>query len=154
MEKEIHVTYERIEGVVSINFKLQNPMVCSLSFSSDGRVLLEIPERFSDDMRQFGLQMLFADELKVDLTKLEVNLAAPEKDGKLHARTSQDVVNSVRRLCLCANLYFKDRAAFYWGVLSSQCRVTNMHVLSHRYKIAYKQLIEIDSVLFNNMPAQ
>ena len=149
MEKEVHVTYEKNEGIVSIQFKLQNPIVCSLTFSSRGRMALEIPDNYSDLMLQFGLHMLFADELKVDMTKLEVNLATTE--NATEPNTSHQVINAVRRLCLCANLYFKDRAAFYWGILSSQCRVANMHVLSHRYKIAYKQLIEIDSVLVNNM---
>jgi hypothetical protein len=150
MEKDVHVTYERSEEAVFIQFKLQNPIACSLVLSSRGRMVLEIPDNYSNLMTQFGLHLLFADELKVDIAQLEVTLNTTDNTSA-EVATNQHVVNAVRRLCLCANLYFKDRAAFYWGVLSSQCRVANMYVLSHRYKIAYKQLIEIDSVLVNNM---
>jgi hypothetical protein len=150
MEKVVQVTYKKNEEAVSIHFRLQNPIACSLVFSSRGRMVLEIPDNYSDLMTQFGLHLLFADELKVDIAQLEVTLNTTDNPSA-EVATNQHVVNAVRRLCLCANLYFKDRAAFYWGVLSSQCRVANMYVLSHRYKIAYKQLIEIDSVLVNNM---
>lgn len=154
MEKQVHVTYEARDGVVVVHFKLDNPMACSLSFSSGGRAVLELPESYADDMRQFGLHLLFADELKIDLTLLEVNYADTVSELTPETEIMQAVMNAVRRLCLCANLYFKDRAAFYWGILSSQCRVSNMQVLSHRYKIAYKQLIEIDSLLFTNPAVQ
>lgn len=149
MEKEVSVTYEKSEGVATVQFTVQNPLPCCLSFSSAGRVVLEVPGNVQDSMRQFGFDLLFADELKMDLTQLEVNVRPASLDKP--EAFDQVMLNTVRRLCLSANLYFKDRAAFYWGIFSSQCRVANMHVLSHRYKIAYKQLIEIDSVLFNNM---
>ena len=153
MEKEVHVTRETDNGMVIIRFELENPMMYCLSFSSGGLAVLEIPYSYADEMRQFGLHLLFADELKVDLTQLEINFASSTSE-LLETDTMPGIMRSVRQLCLCANLYFKERAAFYWGILSSQCRVTNMQVLSHRYKIAYKQLIEIDSVLFNNAEAQ
>jgi hypothetical protein len=149
VKKEVDITYEKHEGFVSIQFKLQNPIDCALTFSSQGRIILEMPDHYSDLMTQFGLHMLFADELKVDMAQLEFNLMATAS-ATVGLPTSQ-IVNALRTLCLCANLYFKDRAAFYWGIPSSECRAINMQVLSHRYKIAYKQLIEIDSVLVSNI---
>jgi hypothetical protein len=152
MENHVQVIFFREEnGAPAIRFEMNGQEKYALSFCGQHKAILHIPDKLHDKLLCFGQLMIISNALKIDFKLIEISpMRTCGLSAGFDSRIFPVMIEALQNLCGFVNSYFKDRAAFYWGILSSDCHVKDMFVCAHKYKIAYRQLIEIDAGLYHN----
>jgi hypothetical protein len=150
MENPMQIMFfNKINGAAAIRFEMTGQDRYALSFCSQGKVTLYIPDKFQDKLMRCGLSLIVSKELRIDFLCLKIEpLATFDSAAMPDSQQMVVLIKELRALCYCTNLYFTERAAFYWKILPGDCNVEDMHVRTSKCKIAYRQLIEIDAELY------
>jgi hypothetical protein len=152
MENHVQIIFFReTSGTAAIRFEMKGQEKYAVSFCSQQKMTLHIPDKLHDKLTCFGQRMIISSALKIDFKCIEIPLVQPYGlSAGLDPQVFSVMVKELRSLCEFVNSYFKDRAAFYWGILSGDCHVKDMYVCADKYKISYRQLIEIDAGLYHS----
>jgi hypothetical protein len=147
MASRVQVIFTKAaDGTSSVCFEIMVGLEkYALAFCGHGKVTLHVPDLPQGMLMRLGQALIISRALKIDFRKIRIQAVSSPGSASGNLPASQVMIKDLEYLCGFINMYFKDRAAFYWGVLSADCHIKDGCVCTSQYKIAYHQLVEIDA---------